>query len=220
MAHSDYAFLEQPIPIRGELLISIAILTAFAFGTLQRNEEYRGGDWTLWNAAIRENPKSIGGHLEIGGEHHQNGNLDKAIEEYRIAMNLAAERVRSRPNDFASRDRLASAQINAAYAYLQKGDMERAESGYRATLTLIPNFPPAVFRLSQMMLLDGRTAEAITLIDGLILSDAYGSGFQERGKLYVNKALALCMNGFKEQANLNFEHALTIEAGLERYRCN
>lgn len=192
--------------------LSAAILTTFVFMTMIRNETWRT-EKTMWADVVSKNPRSIGGHINLGREYQLSGNVPKAIAEYQTAMDLAASK-----RDFRSRDLLALAQSNLGGLMIQQGDRYSAETTLRGALSLLPNYGPSVLWLSELYNKEGRYGESLGLIDNAI-SAGFGSGFTQKGRLYANKAIALCGIGQQQLANDFFVAARSNDADLPPMRC-
>lgn len=194
--------------------IITAVVTAFVFLTMIRNETWRS-EKTLWADVVAKSPEKPSGHINLGREYHKSRNYAVAVREYQLAMKLAAPH-----RDFRSRDWLATAQSNLGGLLLETRDpvnQHNGELALEATLLILPHFGPAVMWLSDLRNQQGRYAEAITLVDEALVN-GFGSGFTEQGRLYYNKAVALCGNGFADQANANFQksYALVGPSGVCR----
>lgn len=200
-------------------IITAAVLTAFVFLTLQRNEVWRSAR-TLWEDVVRKSPGKPGGHINIAQEHYRDGNVQAAIQEYQLAAQLANDRYRATGN-LRERELLALAQANTGTILLKSKVPEERETGIkalRATLTLMPNFAPAALPLAKYESDRKNYFEAIRLITDSI-NAGIGSGFPQVGTMYYVRAEAYCDIGALPQANQDFQTAAKTDADIPLTLC-
>jgi tetratricopeptide (TPR) repeat protein len=138
----------------------------------------------------------LGARIELGWALQEDGRLDEALEQYRIALD-------SRPN---------SARVHLALgrAHEELGDMAEAEARAREAIRLQPRFPAASAHLAA--LLGGRCPDDDLRVIEALLSDA-GLGQEPRAHLLFALAHVLdARQQFPEAAScLREANALTLE---------
>ncbi len=100
------------------------IIFGFSARTIVRNIDWKNQD-NLWIAAAKTSPSSSQNHNNLGDMYARHNDLDKAIEEFEIAIKL-------KPG-------YADAYHNLANIYLRKEEMDKAIAGYEKALELNPN---------------------------------------------------------------------------------
>ena len=103
--------------IAGLLLIPLSIRTII------RNNDWKDQDH-LWVAAARTSPSSSQNHNNLGDMYGRHGNLDKAIEEFKIAIKL--------------NPRYADAYHNLANTYIGKKNIPAAIHNYQQAIKINP----------------------------------------------------------------------------------
>lgn len=110
----------------------------------------RNGIWNnnylLWTDAIKKFPDSNTAHFNLGFAYDNQGQLEKAIQEYQIALRLS-------PYD-------VEAHNNLANVYIRQRRFEEAIQEYLAALKLKPNYPDAHFNLGVAYGMKGLTDKA------------------------------------------------------------
>lgn len=106
-------------------VIIIAILVIFSIVTIKRNIIWQDS-LTLWQDTIRVSPKSFRAHNDLGIEFIKIGQYNKAIKEFRQAIQLRG------PYE-------AKLYCNLAYAYIKKGWFNEAIKTSNDALIIDPN---------------------------------------------------------------------------------
>lgn len=146
------------------LLISLVFL-CLAILTFNRNLDYRT-EVSLWTSAVQVDPLNPRAHLGLGSAALREGPLDLVEPSFLKAIEL------SHPG----RDLRFEALNNLAVLYQRQGQRQKAVDSFRQILNLAPNYQPAIFNLS-LLLLEGEVPGS--------------SGFQEGSKLIQRLAQTL-----------------------------
>jgi len=130
--------------IGGILLCTMVIL--FSVWTYQRNIVW-SDDVRLWKDCVVKSPHQPRQHYNLGVVLARNGNLDKAIEQYRAALNLKPD--------------YAEAYYNLGNALVRKGDAEDAIDNYRKALQFNPDFFKSYYNIAKILYGQGKISGAI-----------------------------------------------------------
>ncbi len=190
----------------GAALVPAAILAVLGVITWNQSGVYYN-QGTLYTHIISLNPKARGAHHSLGWWHQQNGRIEEAIANYRIALE-------KRPNHAQITNRMGTAHETI-------GKLEEAEKYYRRALAVKPYHKHAITNLARLMTLTGREKEALALFRTAIrvrpeFANAYsGMGITlyrlkryEEAVRAFDKALAL--NPSSRDARINRQHTLQI----------
>src|SRR5262245_31346962 len=192
---------------RWTIILSGLILLVFALMTIQRNAPAWYTEELLWKDVVRKSPDKARGRINLAKFYASVGNYKRAFEEYQLGMKLA-----NRDGGYIGREQLSIAQSDMGHMFLRMGEAKLAETLFRASLSLRPDFGPASVNLSNVLITQGKDIEAIQVIDKALSGHAQGTSW---GKLYQNKGIALCNLGAINMANANFHKAVRVEADLE-----
>ena len=99
-------------------VLIISILTVAAYS---RNKTWLK-EITLWEDVIRKNPENVRGYNMVGIIHKDNGDFEKAISAYRIALQL-------KPDN-------AGTHVNLGNVYISKGMLDEALREFLAAVSL------------------------------------------------------------------------------------
>lgn len=102
------------------------------------------------------------------------GDLDGAVEAMRMAVQAGA------PGDATT----AWCRAQLGHLFLQKGDLERAESGFLEALRHYPNYAPAFSGLAKIAAARGEFSAAESALAEAIAAAPLPALFQQRGELY------------------------------------
>jgi Tfp pilus assembly protein PilF len=130
--------------IGGILLCTMVIL--FSVWTYQRNIVW-SDDVRLWKDCVVKSPHQPRQHYNLGVVLARNGNLDKAIEQYRAALNVKPD--------------YAEAYYNLGNALVRKGDAEDAIDNYRKALQFNPDFFKSYYNIAKILYGQGKISGAI-----------------------------------------------------------
>lgn len=130
--------------IGGILLCAVVIV--FSIWTYQRNIVW-SNDLLLWEDCVVKSPNKPRQHYNLGVVLARNGNLDKAIEHYRTALNFKPDYV--------------EAYYNLGNALARKGEGEAAIYNYRKALQFNPDFFKSYYNIAKILYGQGKINEAI-----------------------------------------------------------
>jgi len=130
--------------IQGAIVGVTALL--LAYGTVQRNEDYRS-ELAMWADVAAKRPHNARARVALGNALLARNRVDEAIAAYREAVGI-------RPD-------LADAQCALGMGLAKKGALDEAVAAYREALRLDPNHPQAHYNLANALGRQGRTDEAI-----------------------------------------------------------
>jgi Tfp pilus assembly protein PilF len=199
--------------VYGVLLATLGVLTWKQSGIFANQQ-------TLWEAALRANPKSWAAQANLGTAAYKEGQLEDAIAHFQkaLALNPDAAQVHydlglcffqlGRFDDAIAQDRLeiasspdsAATHINLGNALARKGESSEAE--YRKALVLEPDNAAAHDNLGDELLKKGDVDEAIAHLQKAVqieprLADAQNS-----------LGVALAEKGRTAEAMAQFQKAL------------
>lgn len=100
------------------------LLFLFSLRTIMRNLDFQNQDH-LWLATAKTSPSSSQNHNNLGDYYGRHGNLEKAAEEFKIAIKLL-------PN-------YGDAYHNLANIYAQMGKLDQAIENYQKAISTNPN---------------------------------------------------------------------------------
>ena len=115
-----------------EIAVFFIVLFLFAAGTLQRNKVWKNY-YTLWTDVVNKSPDKARPHNYLGLAYKERNNLESAIEEYRIALDL---------NPF-----YANAHSNLGICYFEKGLINEAISEFKHAIRINPRHKNARYNL-------------------------------------------------------------------------
>ncbi|GJL78739.1 MAG: hypothetical protein NPINA01_17280 [Nitrospinaceae bacterium] len=160
------------IPARWRSSFLMTTLVLLASLTISRNLV-----WTtevrLWQDAAKKNPFSPRTHNNLGKAYYENGQIDKALFHFKksneaIETHLVKQYNLANPEELLKRQtgnqpkkekdasslkiiaNLAEPHYNLASVYLDKGNLEQAESEYQTALRLNPNYFSALLGLGSV----------------------------------------------------------------------
>jgi tetratricopeptide (TPR) repeat protein len=127
----------------GTLVIIVVVLTGMSYA---RNKVWQTGE-ALWKDVIKKSPKKARGYFNLGNSYRSHGKLVKAVEHYKIAIELDPD--------------ITQFHSNLAVTYEQLGRMDEAIEQYRIAIRLDPEYPPNHINLGQVYKSRGLITEAI-----------------------------------------------------------
>jgi Tfp pilus assembly protein PilF len=167
--------------------------------TYARNTVWKS-DISLWEDVVIKSPQKARGHYNLGGAYESNNLIDKAIEQYRIAVRLKPD--------------LEVAHNNLGTAYRAKGFIDKAIEQYRIALKLTPGYAEAHNNLGNAYLSKGLTDKAIGEYRIAVrLKLDFADAHFNLGVSYLEK-------GFREKARREFEATLRINPDDHEARRN
>jgi tetratricopeptide (TPR) repeat protein len=212
----------QKLPIKSLLLFAL-IAAALGVGTARRNHTY-SSELALWSDTVAKRPENVRAHYTLGSVLAENGRIDDALEQYRLALELKPDSFEAHNNlgnlltragqldearehyEFALRVRPTSADAhnNLGNALLQSGRAFQAMEAYQAALRLDPAFADAHNNLANLHMRLGEIPSAIEHYEAALRSRA---GFFDA---HLNLANALAESGLRDKALSHYEAALKL----------
>lgn len=122
-------------------------LSVYAGMTVIRNGYWRD-EITFYNDMLKYNPGKARIHLNLGNTHYENGNIDKAIDEYKKVLGING-------NSFVACGNIGS-------AYLFKGDVDEAEKYLKRAISMEDNYPVGHYNLGIIHMKKKQYREAVS----------------------------------------------------------
>jgi len=167
--------------IWGVLLCAVAII--FSVWTHQRNIVW-SDDVILWEDCIKKSPNKWRQHYNLGIVLAGRGNLDDAIKQYGIALEI-------NPG-------YAKAYYGLGNALVQKGDSGAAIYNYSKALEINPNYVEAYYNKSRILLNQGKIGDAIDNYQkALIINSELTQALYNLSWLYATCEIEKYRNGKK-----------------------
>ena len=146
---------------------------------------------TLWTDTLVKNPECWLGHGNLGSAFLQKGELDKAIAQFKTALEI-------NPN-------YPEAHYNLGAVLGQKGQLDKAIDHYQKAVEINPNLAEARNNLGLALVQKGRVDEAITQYQKALEIVPYDA------KANNNLGFALAQKGQMDQALEQYRKALEID---------
>jgi tetratricopeptide (TPR) repeat protein len=124
----------------------IAILSFYATVAISRNRDWKDS-LTLWSKTVMTSPNSSIAHGSLGRAYQDLGQLDKAVREYKKAIELF-------PKDY-------KAYYNLGVLYDGQGALQEAVANYKRAIAINPTFIDAHFNLGNIYYNQGLLEAAI-----------------------------------------------------------
>lgn len=109
-------------------LLFISLIAAYGVRTIIRNADWKD-EKRLWKATLSAAPYSPWAHNSMGSVYLQEGNINKAIDEFNLALKINPD--------------LAEAYNNRGRAYQDSGDINQAILDYTRAININPDFVEA-----------------------------------------------------------------------------
>ena len=168
------------------------IIISLSVRTIIRNVDWKDQDH-LWLAAAKTSPSSPQNHNNLGDLYGRQGNFEKAIEEFKIAIALL-------PN-------YGDAYHNMANSYLQLGKIDLAIENYQKALT----FNPGLWQSHQnLAAIYAQKGQIDLTLEHLEKAKAINP---QNPTLRLNLGIIYFNLGKKAEAKKEFEAVLTIDPG-------
>ncbi len=178
------------------VLLAIIVL-AFSIRTIVRNNDWRNQD-NLWLAAVRTSPNSHQNHNNLGDLYFRHGDHQKAIEEFKKAIELKPD--------------YGDAYHNMANLYHQIGQDNLAEENYRKALSLNPRLWQSYQNLAAIYYSQNKFDLAQEFMLKTIEVNPNNSD------LYANLAILYAALGEQEKARESLQKALLLNPNFERVK--
>ncbi|HEX9024480.1 MAG TPA: tetratricopeptide repeat protein, partial [Geobacteraceae bacterium] len=141
------------------LALLLLVIGLFAVTSYQRTEVWQNSA-TLWGDAVKKAPKVALTHDCFGEGLLQQGKLDEAISEFRVAIGLEPA-VTAANLSAAGRYALANTHNNLGTAYGIKGMTDAAMGEFFTAIRLNPDLGKAYFNLGNAMMHKGMAGQAL-----------------------------------------------------------
>ena len=195
------AWVKVKLP-KGSMILNIVLLALiglYSIGTINRNAVWKDS-YSLWMDTVKKSPQNASAHEYFGYALYTQGQTDKAIEQYQIALNLNPER--------------ADAHINLGVAYAVKGWIDKAIEQYQIALRIRPDFPEAYDNLGAAFFNRGWVDKAIEQYEiALKLNPDFADAHNNLGSAYGNKGLI-------DKAIEHFEAAIRLNPENQTFSRN
>ena len=162
------------------LVAGLAIALLYSGATIARNQVWKD-DTRLWSDTVRKSPESGIPRNNLGRAYFSMGEIEKAVEQYRVALRINPAHAEARNNlgaalatrgrvDEAESELLIALKLDPDYSdahnnigilYGSRGDLDLAVVHFRKALGVRPDFPDAHHNLGVTYLNQGRVDPAI-----------------------------------------------------------
>jgi len=176
-------------------LIFALIILALSGRTIIRNMDWKNED-ALWLATAKTSPHSPKNHNNLGDYYSRHGDYQKAIEEFKTAIELM-------PN-------YGDAYHNLANAYREIGNNEEAIASYQKALSFNPNLWQSHQNLAARYFEQGEFELTLQELEKAIKINP------QNPALYTNLGIVYLQLNEKEKAKEAFQQALLIDPQNQR----
>ncbi|UCD81597.1 MAG: tetratricopeptide repeat protein, partial [Desulfobacterales bacterium] len=137
----------NPLTVNVVTLIPLAALVSlYSAATIARNPDWRN-NFMLWSKTVQSSPNSLVARGGLGMAYLERGMLDKAAEQFEIAIKLYPAHHKS--------------YYNMGVVYHRKGDLENALEYFRRSVEIKPDDTRAHYNLATIYLQQGAWDDAI-----------------------------------------------------------
>ncbi|MBM3209296.1 tetratricopeptide repeat protein [Candidatus Shapirobacteria bacterium] len=171
------------------IILSI-LLIVLSFRTILRNRDWKNQD-SLWLATAKTSPSSPQNHNNSGDYYGRHGNLEKAVEEFKRAIEL--------------NPRYGDAYHNLANTYQQMGKAELAIENYQDALSFNPNLWQSYQNLAAIYFSQQKYELALQEIQNAIKTNPKNS------LLYTNLGVIYLKLGNSQNAKNSLNQALKLD---------
>lgn len=171
------AYIEKAPSVKRRYFAAFFILLigAYAARTVIRNEDWKDAK-TLWLATLKASPDSSGAHNNAGFIYLKEGDVDKAIGEFNLAIRISPDR----PDSYN----------NLGVARKTKGEFEEAAVLYKRAIALKPDYAQAYNNLGNIYQNNGKPEEAMALYKkALAFKPDYVEALNNLGVAYKNLSM-------------------------------
>jgi tetratricopeptide (TPR) repeat protein len=189
------------------MIVAVVIGGLYAVGTVTRNNVWRD-NFSLWSDTVKKSSDSAFVHYNLGNTYESQGQMDKAIAEYKTALQLKPDYEKAHYNlgtAYASRGLwakaipefetalwlkpdLAATHTNLGVAYQSQGQLDYAILEYQTALRLNPDDVDAHNNLGVVYRSQGLLNKAIAEFQTAIrLRPDYESAHRNLGVVYESQ---------------------------------
>jgi tetratricopeptide (TPR) repeat protein len=198
-----------PRAVRGIIVVFIVLAGFYAAATVSRNRVWKD-DFSLWTDTAKKSHDNAFVHSHLGDVYKTKGLLDRAIEEYQIALRMLPDTPsvhNNLGNAYASkglvdkaiaeyqtalrlRPKNAEAHNNLGAAYASQGLVDKAMEEYQIALRLKPDYADAHNNLGAAYASQGLLDKAMEeFVTALRLKPHYADAHNNLGNVYASKDL-------------------------------
>ncbi len=185
---------EKVIGSKAVSVVFAVILVLLSGRTIVRNMDWQNQD-TLWLATAKASPSSAQNHNNLGDYYGRHGDLNKAIEEFRKAIEL-------QPN-------YGDAFHNLANTYSQMNEMDLAIENYQKALEFNSGLWQSCQNLAAIYFNKKDYIKAIEYQEKAIMINPTDAG------LHFNLGVIYRQNNEEAKANLEFQKAVELDPKLK-----
>lgn len=176
-------------------IIFALIILALSGRTIIRNMDWKNED-TLWLATAKTSPRSPKNHNNLGDYYSRHGDYQKAIEEFKTAIELMSN--------------YGDAYHNLANIYRQIGNNEEAIANYQKALSFNPNLWQSHQNLAARYFEGGKLDLALQELEEAVKINP------QNPALYINLGIVYLQLEEKEKAKEEFQRALQLDPQNQR----
>jgi Tfp pilus assembly protein PilF len=179
--------------------VLILIITVLSVGTYKRNLTWRD-DLALWSDNVKKSPSKARPHYNLGSSYLLRGLTDKAIREFRDAIQIDPS--------------YSDAYLNLGVAYASIGAEERAMAALHKAIELKPGDSESYYNLGLLYSNKGLSHLAIEQYQKALSLNP------ESVNARNNLGIALAESGRIDEAIKQFQQGLSLLPGDEELRTN
>jgi tetratricopeptide (TPR) repeat protein len=179
--------------ISGFILVIMLIL--YSFNTIKRNFDFKS-EYTLWSVTLKNNPRSVFGHNNVGGGLLESGKTQEAIKEFETTIHLAPT--------------FAKPYYNLGVAYYKTGDNKKATENLKTAINLDPKSAENYAALGTVDQKIGLYDDAVSNFEIAIQDCNLG----QDASLHYSLGLAYRCVGKADQAISEFKRAIALNPKL------
>lgn len=181
------------------LICSLLLIGMFCIMAIKRNRIW-SSNYSLWADAVKKAPRSSRAHSNLGSVFLKQGQLDEAVKELKLAINVS-------PN-------FAEVHNNLGYAYYLQKRFEPALLELRSAVGLKPDYAEAHMSLGMVYFETERLDEAISEFKEVTrLSPESHNAYNNQGTVYETLKML-------DEAESAYLTAVNLKPGDYRYRYN
>ena len=154
LAHGASVLMHEIRWDRLKKAVLVVLIVSLAVLTVSRNDVW-SSRMSLWEDVVRKSPHKARGHNNLGNVYRNEGLTDKAIEHYKITIEIKPD--------------YADAHFNLGNAYKVKGLFDKAINHYQVALKYMPDFAQAHNNLGGVYWAKGLNNKAIEHFERAIM---------------------------------------------------